>query len=381
LSRPLFISITISLAMKSDTLPVEFEVGPRFEIFYALYALFAPPSPLATRWRKAARARLGNRATESALEMAPHPLMWAVLADSTLGAAHIRSFEDLIAAMDEQSPIRFKATIVSGAPAIRGTDLAATFETLLGDAEAYRRRLKAFLREFWDSGFGDDFAALQPELRRMERQLLSSKAVRGDGGAGEGFGIPVAVTDSGTELVAGSGGYRIPLARLGRIVVLPSAFNLHRWWTKRDDGSAPAALYFPVNDGTVVPNDAIGGAAAGTVSSAPRSGWGVSERESGPSPEVVFRALGDTTRYAIATILARAPATPTELARQLKVSKPTITHHVHSLRDAGLIIDGAEGGKLTLDRSRLEQLSDSAVEALFASRGKLKISKTRKRVG
>ena len=95
----------------------------------------------------------------------------------------------------------------------------------------------------------------------------------------------------------------------------------------------------------------------------------------------VFRALGDTTRYAIASILARTPTTSAELARSLKVSKPTITHHVQALRAAGLIAEATEGGssRLTLDRETVAALSTAAVQQLFSSTGDLQLLTTRKR--
>jgi DNA-binding transcriptional ArsR family regulator len=97
--------------------------------------------------------------------------------------------------------------------------------------------------------------------------------------------------------------------------------------------------------------------------------------------ESVFRALGDTTRYAIASILARAPTSSADLARSLKVSKPTITHHVHALRSAGLIRETPSGGstKLSLSRDTVAALSGAAVDQLFSSTGDLALGTTRKR--
>src|SRR5204863_6542908 len=97
--------------------------------------------------------------------------------------------------------------------------------------------------------------------------------------------------------------------------------------------------------------------------------------------ESVFRALGDTTRYAIASILARTPTTSAELARSLNVSKPTITHHVQALRSAGLITDTPAGGsiKLSLSRDTVAELSRAAVDQLFSSTGDLTLDTTRKR--
>jgi DNA-binding transcriptional ArsR family regulator len=97
--------------------------------------------------------------------------------------------------------------------------------------------------------------------------------------------------------------------------------------------------------------------------------------------ESVFRALGDTTRYAIASMLARTPTTSAELARSLKVSKPTITHHVQTLRAAGLIEEESDRGsnRLSLNRETVAALSDAAVEHFFSSTGDLALVTTRKR--
>ncbi len=363
--------------MDSGRLPVEIEIGPRFEIFYALHRLFSPPSPHADRWRKQARSRLESRLVDDATDLAPHTLMWAILADCSLSSERVETFEDLTAAIAALPAAELKATILAGVPVVRGVDLRAMFEAALRDPENYRERLIGVLRAFWTRGFADDFETVRPELVRMGRQLTAARAHATQANAGSKLGIPIEVDETTETLTAGRSGYAIPLARVGRIVLLPSAFNTHHWWTKRDDGESPVQIFFPVNDGTIGPNDAV---APSRRTQAPEQDNPAATRApTNLRPELIFRALGDTTRYAIATILARSPTTPSDLSRQLKVSKPTITHHVHALRDAGLIIDGTGGGKLTLDRSKIEELSAAAATALFASEGKLKLAKTRKK--
>ena len=357
---------------------VEVEVGPRFEVFYALHKLFAPSSATTERWRKSARARFGARLEREAVEIVPDPLMWAVLADATLSTHSIDSFDELIAALEKTNAGQFRTTILSGVPDVRGSVAKDHFRTLLRDPHDYRRRVIAVLRSFWERGFSEDFSTLKPELERAGRQIRAGGATAFSAALAKRLSLPIEIDEAAEMLIAGRSGYTAALARAGRIVLLPSAFNLNRWWTKRDDGEGPIDFFFPLNDGTVTPNDAVresgGEAAPRAADIGLRGGASTSVR-----PEIVFRALGDTTRYAIATILARAPCTPTDLARQLRVSKPTITHHVHALRDAGLIVEGAEGGRLALDRSKLEALSFAAVSALFSTEGKLKLAKTRKR--
>jgi DNA-binding transcriptional ArsR family regulator len=86
-------------------------------------------------------------------------------------------------------------------------------------------------------------------------------------------------------------------------------------------------------------------------------------------PEPMFRALGDATRYAIARLIAREPLTGAELARRLDVSGPTLTHHLHRLRAARLVIEERRGNSilLRLDRHAIAALSTLTLETLFGS--------------
>lgn len=358
--------------MDKAKLAIEVEVGPRFEIFYALHKLFAPASSSTEKWRTAARARLGARVEREATEIVPEPLMWAVLADSTLGTETVTSFDDLMAAVDGPDAEQFRAIVLAGVPDIRGSALGDRFRALLRYPHEYRGRMIAVLHAFWSSGFAEDFSAIKIELDRTGRQLLAARASAAPSALMDRLSLPIELNETDEMLKAGRSGYSVALARVGRITLLPSAFNLNRWWTKRDYGEAPVDFFFPLNDSTITPNDAFRENSA-------RPPTALAAVSANLRPELVFRALGDTTRYAIATILARSPSTPSELARQLRVSKPTITHHVHALRDAGLIVEGTSGGKLALDRSKLEGLSAAAVSVLFSSEGKLRLAKTRKR--
>lgn len=50
-----------------------------------------------------------------------------------------------------------------------------------------------------------------------------------------------------------------------------------------------------------------------------------------------LKALADPTRLRIMNYLAQEPLTPAELARRLRLRAPTVTHHLSSLRLAGLV--------------------------------------------
>lgn len=84
-------------------------------------------------------------------------------------------------------------------------------------------------------------------------------------------------------------------------------------------------------------------------------------------PELIFRALGDATRYAMARLIAGEALTGAELARRLGVSGPTLTHHLKQLRATHLVIEERQGNsiKLRLNRGTIETLSATSLQTLF----------------
>lgn len=58
---------------------------------------------------------------------------------------------------------------------------------------------------------------------------------------------------------------------------------------------------------------------------------------------VLFRALGDETRLAIVQLLAHGEHCVCELQAHLDVPQPLLSHHLKTLREAGLISARREG--------------------------------------
>src|SRR5205823_4874576 len=52
---------------------------------------------------------------------------------------------------------------------------------------------------------------------------------------------------------------------------------------------------------------------------------------------IVLRALGDPTRLRLLRLLAQEPRSAQALSRELKLSLPTVSHHMRELRTAGLV--------------------------------------------
>jgi DNA-binding transcriptional ArsR family regulator len=71
-----------------------------------------------------------------------------------------------------------------------------------------------------------------------------------------------------------------------------------------------------------------------------------------------FSALADPTRRAIFERLAQRPSAVGELAGELPVSRPAVSQHLKVLKDAGLVVDHADGTR------RIYQLDPDGVDAL-----------------
>jgi DNA-binding transcriptional ArsR family regulator len=71
----------------------------------------------------------------------------------------------------------------------------------------------------------------------------------------------------------------------------------------------------------------------------------------------LYRALGDETRLRILHLLAERDRYLTELATELELSKPTISHHLAQLRSAGLVTTTDQGTMTyySLRRDRVQQ--------------------------
>ena len=397
--------------MPSDrAFPVAFAVTPRFDVFYALYTLTHNAPSVLDDWKERALARLPQDFERIARRVAPVPIFWPLFADSLQRTQGEMTFDEIVSNLREMPVEDLKSNILSGilhdAETVRalvagkkslrqvianeksgGTELlgyfglrpydtssdaAKTMTMLLSHPETFRDELALVLERFWQTGFRKDWSELEREMRADSFRMRDLEEEAPLEELASELKLPVSFDAKARELRPKSGA-SIAYERIDRCFVIPSAFNTRRWWAKYESKTGRVSLYFPiVRDATVA--NRVAADVSDTLTSAVAS-------HSDINAESVFRALGDTTRYAIASILARRPTTSAELSRSLRVSKPTITHHVQALRAAGLIAETPAGGstKLSLSRATVAAVSDAAVEQLFASTGDLPLVTTRKR--
>ena len=58
---------------------------------------------------------------------------------------------------------------------------------------------------------------------------------------------------------------------------------------------------------------------------------------------ILFKALNDPTRRNILELLKKKDLTAGEIADSFAISKPTLSHHLDILRQAGLVLSAREG--------------------------------------
>ncbi len=394
----------------SSQLRIEFGVTPRFDVFYALYIIASKATTPLDDWKDAAIDRLPRDFSKRATIVAPLAIFWPLLADAAQSVQGEISFEELVTTIRELPVGELQRNILGGifhddqAVDLLINESKTLKQTVAGVSSAGRELLKAFglqpfeassasaraitsllklpepfrdglvdvLEDFWSNGFHDDWRALEPGLRDESFRMRDIREESDPASLDVQLNLPVTMDDRDQQLRARSGD-PIAYQKIERCFVIPSAFNARKWWTKYTTGSGKLVLYFPIARDIGAANRIAADQSATAIRE--------SKRYVNINAESVFRALGDTTRYAIASILARTPTTSAELARNLNVSKPTITHHVHALRSAGLIRETPAGGstKLSLSRDTLAALSGAAVEQLFSATGDLNLGTTRRK--
>jgi DNA-binding transcriptional ArsR family regulator len=373
-------------------LSVTVEVTPRFELFYALQALEST-TPQLTEWRREMDLKLPPRLRTSIASVAPSPLIWPLIADSLRDEAPGLTFDQMIIALRSMDNGAFQKAVLSGIFKTRGSveglisgrvtlkrtvaaeskaqerllsliglhpfsvesASARVFQRIVSEADSYREEIVAVVQTFWSAEFSAAWAGLEPQMQRSARTMKSAVASSGFAAFSRDRKLPIRV--DGESIVSASGSIRIPMSPVAGIHLIPSTFNVAGLWAAYTGSRKRTRFYIPFVDATP---------AVTAVPAKPGAPAAIAD------PALLFRALGDTTRYAIASMIATQPMTSAELAQVFGVSKPTISHHVQLLRSANLLIEsaGEAGIVLSLNRQVLESASRAAAQEMFSSAAK-----------
>jgi ArsR family transcriptional regulator len=359
---------------------IDVTVTRRFEIFYALQGLEGTAEHL-QNWRRETQRRLTPKARVSLGRIAPSPLIWPLLADSLRDVQPAAGFTEIVAEMREMKPEAFQRSVLGGvfkkpgsvdallekkksiAATVAAEDAsqerlltllgllpfsprsrsAVAFSRLVNDVKGYRDEVVTVLLTFWGAGFAETWGTLEPQMRDRAKNLRQAVTLQGPEEFARTEGLPIAISQDAVRGLRGS--TNVTRASVTGIHVIPSAFNTSNLWAAYADDSGRTRFFIPLLDTTLSPDTRMS-----------------------INPKLVFTALGDTTRYAIASAIAKRAMTSVELARMFGVSKPTISHHVQHLRSAGLLEEThtENGIVLALNRRVLERSSGAAAREMFS---------------
>jgi DNA-binding transcriptional ArsR family regulator len=391
------------MAERGNPFIVKVEVTPRFELFYALQALESGAGDQLGEWRRQMERKLPPRIRTSIVSVAPSPLIWPLLADALRNEPPSIDYPQILAALRDMNDTAFQRCVLGGVfkapgsvdglmsgnatlrrivttevqsqerllsllglhPFARDSASAQTFHRIVSDPRSYRAEVITVIESFWDAGFSTTWSTLEPQMRRSASAM--SEMVTRSGLAMLARERKLPITQRAGAIVSTTGSTKIPLASILAVHLIPSAFNIARLWAAYPDSHRRTRFFIPVLDPAIVAYVAADAEPSST--------------EASQEPSLVFKALGDTTRYAMASILARKPMTSVELAHVFGVSKPTISHHVQQLRAAGLLMETQTGNGtvLSLNRRALERASSAAAQEMFSGDGsKQVVRRTRK---
>jgi DNA-binding transcriptional ArsR family regulator len=190
-----------------------------------------------------------------------------------------------------------RSAIGSTTPSV--ADVRRLFEDM-ADPEATKRRWLAVMREYHAVFFAEEENRLQPILERM---LADAKALAGK----------TTVPDLIERL---SNGFTLSAdIELDRLVLVPSVW-LHPYVVRAEITERELLVVWGAHPpghrvvpGESVPEDAL----------------------------LVLRALADPTRLRLLRLIAAEPRSLQSLAQEVKLSLPTVSHHIRELRGSGLI--------------------------------------------
>ncbi len=391
--------------MKAIESRFEFAVSSWFETFFALQLLTDDSSRIHDGWKKHALQKLPASFQGKFDLIGGSPYLWPVLADTLLDVPLNLPFEKRLNLFTRMSHEKLKETIFHGIFHERGPvhhllsgqyDLLQTItrlpkvkqewlafvglyppqkrsplfrglECLLRTPKEFQKIAAHLLEIFWTKDFKDTWELIQMQIERSKEEkerLFQSSSLKEFAQLAL---LRVEIDERKGLLKPVRGGYSLALKNLSRAVLLPSAFNDKRHWTSFDKRPGRVVAYFPYFE----PSISLTGFSTGID---------VDAAQAEPDPALIFKALGDATRYAIVSLLAKEPTTSADLAKTLGLSRPTVSHHTHVLREAGLLKETVVQGntiQLSVRRDLLENLSGLVINKLFHSTKEINLRKTR----
>lgn len=309
---------------------VRVHTTPCYDLLVSLRALFNPRTYDATRaWSSAARASLSPALLERGAFFFQHH-------DTSLGSGVIRLVAGLRDGAEPAALVRKIRATEPAALALLMLDTGetspealATLERALtggvpagelnrafsGSTADWSRRCRRILDDPVRAK-AEFVELLEGYLAAVFRAEVAHVSVATAAGAARAAEL-LAILPTVTAIEQLTGGYTLSTElQLRRITLAPSAFIYPFMASRVDERGSEALIVFGVKSETLLQFDRF---------------------RIDPDLVRAVKALGDPGRLKVLRLLGQGPTTGTDLVALLGLSAPTVHHHLHQLRAAGLV--------------------------------------------
>lgn len=368
-----------------------FVASLRVEIFFAIETLLDPSSRIHDEWKQPAIQKLPETFFSVANESGFSSNIWASISDALQTQPLDLNISSIISKIENQPLEEFQRNILHGLlhfdnvvdmllnkgygleealnkipktkrewlsfvdvyPFKKNAPMIKALNFLLESPLDFRNLVIDLISTFWKLVFKDTWSELLPKLNsslKVKSRLFASSDL---GEFTKHALIRIEVDEKKKVIKALRGGFRLPLDLMRTCTFIPSAFNDKRYWTCFKSSDGTYTIYFPYFE----PSISLDSEIADSLSYA----------EPELDPALIFKALGDHTRYQIISLIAEFPLSSVQLSQKLSISKATVSHHVHILREAGLLTERYSSGSviLSLKREVVENLSSLIINKMY----------------
>lgn len=370
----------------------EFHVSFRFEIFYALQLITDDASNIHNEWKQKTISELPCSFHETIKKFGINSTIWIILSDIIETSPINNDINKLLEIIKALPAPQLKRNVLKGVlhyqeiveeiienkidietaikkipkekcewlpyvgiyPYSKSAPINAILEILTNNTEEFKDIIIKLITIFWNISFEKTWKELELKLYELVCEKSRLYEVCNLSEFAKNTMLPLEVDEANEKIKALRGGFELPFDSVSKLVFMPSAFNYKKLWTCYELTKNEIIVYLPYFEPRI---------SLASINE-------VSLHEdilNNLDPALIFKALGDVTRFAIVSIIAKEPKSSSELSKLLSITKATVSHHVHILRESGLIDENFQSGSviLSLKKDVIEKLSEITLIKLY----------------